>query len=445
MQRKSLIVAASLGALVLVTGGVTLWMQADGRARDAREQVAADLAYADAEAERQRLAEEAARRRLYQEALARREAAWASRLDTARNLASGLSLSGSDITCDLEAPYAPRRTTGDANADLLLAVAEQPLTVFFVHGFQATAYDGRQSIADMRPNFADHAKTARAAPGGSAFCYVSWNSQAGFGDEQLHLARAISAVRRLQADPLTVTVAPPAMVVIGYSAGGNFAKHAVVHALDHPAQAVVPEGPGAQARIDALAGAAAWPPLRLVALGTPHGGGDLADVGTGAGEGLGALMQLIGGLAGDQQLMSDGRQMSAGMRDYRNLRGVRQLSRSSSELSALNGALANRLGAIQFFNIYSRDDDVISVASALWNRTYDRVYDAMRHRDFKYIAENSSWRPLWSEIYALAPSQEPAAFDPTDKVSEAERAVIADERNRGGGPPAAAPMALAAY
>lgn len=325
--------------------------------------------------------------------------AWRQRLALARSFSDRVDLDGDLIKCELEDAYArPRRRTGEARTDLLLTVSEQPLVLFIAHGFEFREPDGRHSFRRMRDEFADHIRIARDQPGGSAVCFVSWYSQDGFGDDQPHLADALAIVRRLAADPLLppsgAEGAPRRVVALGYSAGGNFIKHAAILALDTEAAMPAPRRPLRAA------------PLRIVGLGTPHFGAPIARNGVAAGQLSMSLMSAFGALIGDDDLVASARGANQEFSRVQLSRGMEQLSADNRDLAALNAAFAARASELEYINIVSVDDDIVPFQNADWDVGVQQALHGLLHRDLQHAAPESDYARFLALAYGPAPLTE---------------------------------------
>lgn len=334
-----------------------------------------------------RAAVEAAQR-AEEERVRRIEAAWQSRIDAALNFSQSVNLQNGLIRCTLEnAEAAPARSSGDAATDFLLTVSEQPLIVFISHGFEIQSDDGRRSAQMMREEFAAHYDIIQAQPGGSAICLTSWYSFQGFGDHQPHLGDAVAAVRHLSQDALVADEARQRIVLIGYSQGGNFAKHAAVRAIDL-APSFTPQDMGVEPTL-----------LRVVGLGTPHHGAPIARSGMNTGRGVVTFIGILAALGGDRQTTDNASNTLARMNAVGATRGMQQMDVGNAELRALNDQVAARIQAMEMVNLVSIDDDVVPYDYANWNVSLQQNLRGLLHRDFPRPVPGSTYAGVLELVY----------------------------------------------
>lgn len=268
---------------------------------------------------------------------------------------AGVDVRGEAIRCDL---HGFSRTPPDTDrAGWLAAVASADRVVFFTHGFDMFAPDGRRTHQQVSRDFATYARLVPIAADTAATCTVRWPSVKGFGEDQPALAHALTAVHALAAARPARDA--PVISVVGFSAGGNFVKDAVVRALADNA--------GEWSR---------RPKLRVVTIATPHKGVPLAWIAADtAASLLTSLTQALGKDAAASLAASD--QLSR----FRAERGVRQLSGAGpeDELAQLQARFERVSRRVEYFNIYSASDETVPLTSTAISDDVDFAVPAGFH------------------------------------------------------------------
>lgn len=380
MKPAAVIVAALAVIGVGFFGGAHIKDELDRKAAE-------DAAH---QAELVRLAEIERQRREEEERLRRIEAAWSARLALARSHAQTIKLNGAAISCDLESNAAkPARTTGNADADLLLTVAEQPLVAFIVHGFEISMNNGVRPQAAMRTEFAAHADILRDQAGPSAICYVSWRSFDGFGDHQTFLGDTVAAVRQLSQDAIARREGDSRRIIlVGYSTGANFTKHAAIHALDAHANTASPTMGERHTT------------LRVVALGAPHFGAPNTRSWLNMSRGAMALVGILSVFSGNERGVQNASAAMRGIDELEATRGMRQLQPNSPDLAALNQRTRQRMGQFEFVNLWSYTDDVVHYTSSRWEGSIEGGFQDMRHNAWPRPAPGSQYHQVLTAAYA---------------------------------------------
>ena len=141
--------------------------------------------------------------------------------------AGGVNLSG-NINCE----YGPgngqiyKAYDGD-DAAALLHVASQKRIFLYAHGFYTNARRPRPPLAYALDTFGGHLRIARNLREPYAACLFLSDTSAGFGDQQSTIGDFLFALRALTDDPELYDESRE-VSLIGYSAGVNYVKQAVV-------------------------------------------------------------------------------------------------------------------------------------------------------------------------------------------------------------------------
>jgi hypothetical protein len=245
-----------------------------------------------------------------------------------------------EMNCRVRGLDARQPLTSGADAELVDLVTADRI-FFFVHGLALEAEDGFLLPYQVEEQFRAHAALVASLPGRNATCFVSWRSLEWIGQAD-RLARALRDVQAIAGLP-AVFDANRRVVVVGYSAGGNYAKRAIVESM-RPAA-----GAGRQGRPRV--------PVTLVTMGTPHNGSRLASMG-----GLALVAGMLGYAGGELPPEAALATMVAvpmianlpGVRELRPLSGNPSLAAINRDYAALNH---------ETYSVFS-DGDALSPPSA---------------------------------------------------------------------------------
>ena len=318
---------------------------------------------------------------------ARIAAAWERRVQRARELAANIVVA--DLHCTINSQLTwPIYASRDINTDQLLGVSEQPLIVFLLPGFDTQHPDGRDDYAYLQTQFADEIAVAGEQADGSAVCVIPWATQQGFGDDTPFLAQAVAAVRELSEDPLIPANPPRRIVVLGYSAGGNFAKYALTH---------LPPDPGGTTT-----------DLRLITLGTPHHGSIAANAYAGYLDVTTGLTGIVGEITNDADMQQRAADTRTAQDALTSARGFRQLEPNNADVEAVNSLMARPSQPFHHLNVYSSGDDAVPKDSAVWPDAVQVDLVSYKHLDLPKAPVGSPWRRVLAVAFGTAPLSQQA-------------------------------------
>ncbi len=314
-------------------------------------------------------------------------------------------------------------SSSTSSAEILVQLARHRRVVVLIHGFywkiEPYPDTGRPNREHVLSGWRGHLdflhRLSAGDQGGTAVCMISLDSSDGYGSNQRQIGNFLTALRWLKDSPAYFD-AQARITLVGYSAGGNYAKDAYLQWRDKLASLGGAPTGGAPA---------GYRPTRttIAFLGTPHAGTDTVALLGVAGE-LIALSweqkrtRYTGGTQAERNYLerSDREfqaRKAAELRRIYNSRGTLQLSPGNRQTHDLNQRFfaATHQDGVEVFNFYSPADIVAPAATCRLHtqkslrsewlpRVYDVPVDLAVHNDFMDAASLARNRAAFERLYS---------------------------------------------
>jgi hypothetical protein len=114
---------------------------------------------------------------------------------------------------------------------------------------------------------------------------------------------------------------------------------------------------------------------------------------------------LLSAISNDSDALQKAKQTEQQMEQYTAQAGIKQLQPDNADVAALNALMQQQqtASALEYLNIYSRDDDVVPVTSADWPSDLQVELSGTRHAELLLAPPGSSLRAVLAVAFGDAP------------------------------------------